>query len=198
MAITEVAPWSSSSPVGADWFEITNTGSTALDLTGWKMDDNSYAFGSAVAMSGVSSLAPGESAIFLEGGATQVTAFINTWFGGNAPAGFKIGTYSGSGVGLSTSGDAVAVFDGAGNLKASVTFGASPSALQTFDNSAQINSTSLVNHATISTLSTAGTNGAGAAAGDASETGSPGSAAAFPLLSTMRRPRLASPARSPA
>ena len=32
LAITEVAPWSSgNSPVAADWFEVTNFGTTAID-----------------------------------------------------------------------------------------------------------------------------------------------------------------------
>jgi VCBS repeat-containing protein len=187
VAITEVAPWGSGvAAVGSDWFELTNTGSTAIDLSGWKMDDNSYAFGSAVALSGVTSIAAGESVIFLEVGSGQtaagvVSAFEAQWFGGNVPANLQIGTYSGSGVGLSTSGDAVAVFDSAGNLKASVTFGASPSnPLATFDNTAQLNSTSTTSHVTISTLSATGSNGAAAAANDASEIGSPGSAGGVP------------------
>ena len=56
MFISEVAPWSSgSSPVADDWFELTNTGSSAVNITGWKMDDNSHAIASAVPMFGVSS-----------------------------------------------------------------------------------------------------------------------------------------------
>ncbi len=36
--ITEVAPWSSgNSPVGADWFELTNKGLSAVDITGGKL-----------------------------------------------------------------------------------------------------------------------------------------------------------------
>ncbi|MFD1950265.1 SdiA-regulated domain-containing protein [Sphingomonas arantia] len=175
VAITEVAPWASSSRSGADWFELTNTGSTAIDVTGWKFDDNSYSSTSAVALSGVTTIAAGQSAIFLEGGAAQIATFANIWFGGTVPAGVQIGTYTGAGVGLSNGGDAANVFDAAGTLKASVTFGASPSGpYATFDNAAQINSTSLVNHATISTFATAGTNGAFVAPGDATETGSPG------------------------
>src|SRR5262249_15031211 len=39
LIISEVAPWSSgNSPVGADWFELSNTGTNNLDITGWKMD----------------------------------------------------------------------------------------------------------------------------------------------------------------
>ena len=42
VVVSEVAPWgSSNTPYAADWFELTNTGSTGVDLTGWTMDDNS-------------------------------------------------------------------------------------------------------------------------------------------------------------
>src|SRR5262249_1854086 len=59
--ISEVAPWSSgNSPLGADWFEVTNIGSAAVDITGWKMDDNSNDFGVAVPLSGITSIGPGE------------------------------------------------------------------------------------------------------------------------------------------
>ena len=174
--ITEVAPWSSGNgPVGSDWFEITNTGSSAVDITGWKMDDNSFAFANAATLSGVTSLAAGESAIFLEIGGTQnaatvIQTFINTWFGGTKPAGLQIGTYSGAGLGLSTGGDGVAIFDAAGNVQARVTFGASTTVapLRTFDNAAGLD------HAAITQLSSAGTNGAFIAPGDTTENGSPG------------------------
>ena len=53
LAITEVSPWSSgNSPYAADWFELTNTGAKAIDLTGWRMDDNSASFASSVALTG--------------------------------------------------------------------------------------------------------------------------------------------------
>jgi len=173
--ITEVAPWSSGSSVGADWFELTNTGSSALALSGWKMDDNSFAFGSAVALSGITTLAAGESVIFLEGGATEVNNFVSGWFGGVLPAGLQIGTYSGAGVGLSTSGDGVAVFNAAGVLQAKVSFGASDATapLQTFDNAQGLD------NATISLFSVLGTNGAFASP-DGAMIGSPGAIAAVP------------------
>ena len=45
LIISEVAPWSSgNSPVGADWFEVTNTGAITVNLTGWRMDDSSPSF----------------------------------------------------------------------------------------------------------------------------------------------------------
>ncbi len=100
VAITEVAPWSSgNSPVGADWFELTNTGAAALDITGWSMDDSSATPGVAP-LAGIGSIAAGQSVIFIEGDATTAAAFVSTWFGASAPAGFQIGSYHGSGVGL--------------------------------------------------------------------------------------------------
>jgi uncharacterized protein YjiK len=171
--ISEVAPWSSgSSPVLADWFEVTNSGAVAVNIAGWKFDDASNSFSSAVALNGVTSIAPGESVIFIETSdpAAKAAAFVNTWFGGTAPAGLQIGSYTGGGVGLGTTGDAVNLFDAAGLLQAGITFGASPVAapFATFNNAAGLN------NATVSQLSVAGVNGAFVAANDANEIGSPG------------------------
>ncbi len=42
IVITEAHPTgSSSSTYAADWFELTNTGNTDVDITGWRVDDNS-------------------------------------------------------------------------------------------------------------------------------------------------------------
>src|SRR5204862_78560 len=119
IVITEVAPWSSSSPAGADWFEITNISTKPVNISGWKMDDNSNSFAAAVALNGITSIAPGESVIFLESDApaTVVPAFKTLWFGANPPPGLQVGTYTGSGVGLSTSGDAVNLYNSAGVLQ---------------------------------------------------------------------------------
>ena len=154
--ITEVAPWSSgNSPVLADWFELTNKGATAVDITGWKFDDNSNSFAASVALNGITSIGAGESVIFIEGAAAN-TNFKPNWLSTNLPANLQIGYYSGTGVGLSTAGDAVNIFNASGTLQANVVFGASPATptLPTFDNAA------LLNNATISTLSAVGTNGA--------------------------------------
>lgn len=52
--ITEVAPWASgNSPYAGDWFELTNTGSSAVSISGWKVDDSSNSFNSAIALSGL-------------------------------------------------------------------------------------------------------------------------------------------------
>ena len=75
LVISEVAPWGSgNSPYAADWFEVTNTGASAVNLTGWKVDDNSNAFASAVVLNGVTSIAPGESVIFIETANLAATA----------------------------------------------------------------------------------------------------------------------------
>lgn len=178
LMISEVAPWSSgNSPVGADWFEVTNTGSTAVNITGWKMDDNSNSFTSSVALNGITSIAAGESVIFLESSASNppatVTAnFKSVWFGANVPATLQVGTYQGGGVGLSTGGDAINLYDGSGALQANVLFGVSPGgpSFPTFDNWAGLN------NATISQPSEVAVHHAFAAANDSFEIGSPGSA----------------------
>ena len=172
LVISEVAPWSSgSSPVAGDWFELSNTGATPVDLTGWKMDDNSQSPIGAVTLTGVTNLAPGESAVFIE--ATNLAlaraTFISNWFGANPPAGLQIGSYTGSGVGLGTGGDAVNIYSSSNVLQASVSFGASPAGpFATFDNGAG------VNNAAITNLSAVGSNGAFIAVNNATETGSPG------------------------
>ena len=171
--ISEVAPWSSgNSPVNADWFELTNTTSSAIDITGWKVDDNSNSFAAAVALNGITSIAPGESVIFIETATPATTAplFLSTWFGSNPPAGLKVGSYTGSGIGLSTGGDALNIYNSTGVLQANITFGTSPAgpAFPTFNNAAGLNNTA------VTQLSIKGVNGAFAAISDTVEVGSPG------------------------
>lgn len=174
LIISEVAPWSSGNSdasLRVDWFEVTNIGTATANIAGWKVDDDSRSFNTAVALNGVTSIAPGESVIFLETAdlAGKSAAFKTLWFGANPPANLQIGNYSGAGIGLSTGGDQVNLFDSAGAVQAGVTFGASPAGpFPTFDNSAGLN------NATISILSVVGVNGAFAAANDSNEIGSPG------------------------
>ena len=177
LIITEVAPWSSgNSPVvAADWFEVTNVSANAVDITGWRVDDSSASFGSALALNGITSIAPGESVIFLESSSSYapeavVANFKSVWFGASVPSGLQVGTYQGSGIGLGTGGDAVNLYNSAGVLHSSVTFGSADqtSPYQTFDNTAALNG------ATVTRLSVVGENGAFAAASSAIEIGSPG------------------------
>ena len=65
--ISEVQPAGSGNlTYAADWFEVTNPGPTDLDITGWRMDDNSNLFGNSVALRGLTSVPAGESAVFFE------------------------------------------------------------------------------------------------------------------------------------
>lgn len=183
--ITEVASWSSgSSPLEADWFELTNTGVAAVDISGWKVDDSPGNFAASLALTGITSIAAGESVIFLEQAndmdaptpAEYVAAFKSLWFGASAPAGLQIGTYQGSGIGLSTGGDQVNIFDGAGTLIWGVAFGGADDSapLSTFDNAA-----GLAKPTQLTLLSAVGVNGAFTAFG-ADEIGSPGTIVTVP------------------
>lgn len=74
VSITEVHPsGSGNGTYAADWFEITNTGATPLDIAGWRVDDDSNAFGSSVALRGVTTIPAGRSAVFFEGNASGST-----------------------------------------------------------------------------------------------------------------------------
>jgi autotransporter-associated beta strand protein len=120
-----------------DWWEITNYGDAAVDITGWKMDDNSFSFGSAVPISPFSTtgapvwslINPGESVVFMEtsSGSTAVTQFQSLWNLGSGTGNVrnpKLGTYTGSGVSLGSGGDGVIIFDAMGNEVSRVSFGA--------------------------------------------------------------------------
>lgn len=177
--ISEAAPYASGNTVyGADWFELTNTGTSAIDITGWRVDDSSGSFAASVALRGVISIAAGESVIFIESNASGSndsginSSFRSAWFGTDSTAGLAIGNYGSSGVGLSTGGDALNIFDISGSLVANISFGDS-TAGRSFDNAAGLN------NAAIAQLSVEGINGAFTAFNGA-EIGSPGMISAVP------------------
>ena len=189
IVITEVDPNGSSASYAADWFELENIGSSTIDLTGWEMDDNSDSFSKAVALTGVTSIAAGQTVVFIEntdpngsGGAllspTATAAldanFANVWFGSNIPAGLTLANYGGSGVGLSANGDAVNIFDSTGNAITGVTFGVTTLGT-TLDNTAGLSGA-------ISQSSVVGVNGAFS---DGSEVGSPGNVSPVPEPTTF-------------
>lgn len=170
--ITEVNPTGSATDYNADWFEIMNTGMSSIDLTGWRMDDSSASFASAVTLRGVTSISPGQLIVVLESNtsgtddAEVADEFRAAWFGNQVPAGLTLGFYGGSGVGLGAGGDAINLFDASGTLMAGVTFGAAPAGAS-FDNAAGLNNT------VISQASVSGVNGAFVSL-TSSEIGSPG------------------------
>ena len=128
------------------------------NITGWKMDDNSNAFGNAVALRGVPTIPRREIGRLHRGianGSTDAAIIAASRRPGldraTPPAGFLIGAYGGSGVGLSTGGDAVNLFDASGHRVTGVVFGSSTTGF-TFDNAAGLGSRTLPLPA-ISTLS---------------------------------------------
>ena len=184
--ITEVHPNGSSSPTYAqDFFELTNTGAVAIDITGWKFDDNSNSFASSVALTGVTSILPGKSVVFMETGTTNAAAkvelFKAAWFGTAVPADFEIGTYTGSGIGLSSGGDAVNIFNSAGARITGVAFGATNPGI-TLDNAFGIGGTTLP----LPIISRESVDGVqGAFTSTEGEIGSPGRIAAIPEPTTL-------------
>ena len=119
----------SSSGVGgtADWWEVTNYGSSAVDITGWKVDDSSFTSGSSVALNGITSISAGESVAFLETTtldsgtvATLISSFRTFWGGSAASA--QIGYYAGSGISFSSNGDGIVMFSGTTETTPRVSF----------------------------------------------------------------------------
>jgi len=108
-----------------DFFEITNYGASAVTLTGWKMDDNTFAIGSAVALSGITSIGAGETVVFIESAAGAAVSSFRSFWGGLA--GVQVGYYSGSAVSLSSGGDGVVLFNSGNTEVTRVSFGAATS-----------------------------------------------------------------------
>ena len=123
LRITEVMSSSAGggSPTG-DFFEVTNYGSSAISMSGWKMDDNTFDITKAVALNGITSIGAGESVIFIESAAGAAVNSFKSFWGGLT--GVQVGYYSGSGTGLSSSGDGVILFNAAAAEATRVTFGA--------------------------------------------------------------------------
>jgi hypothetical protein len=128
----------------------------------------------------ITSIAAGESVIFIESSAgnftTNKTAFGNAWFGGALPSSLQIGSYTASGVSLSASGDGVGLFDNAITpvLQAYISFGATTATGGTVDNAAGINDTTGAS-SNVTARSIVGTNGGFLSSGN--QIGSPGSIA---------------------
>ena len=122
LVISEVySAGSSNTTYGVDWFELTNRSSASIDITGWVMDDSSASFGSAVPFGPeLTMIGAGQSVVFLETSsanfANRVALFNQAWFGSNTSS-VAFGSYNGSGVGLSSSADAVNIYNGLASCK---------------------------------------------------------------------------------
>lgn len=131
--ITEVMSNANSpSPNNVDWFELTNLGTSSVNISNWKIDDNSRYYNFAVSLNRYNGwdgqINPGESIICIETSTpnTTVPAFIANW---NLDSSIKIATYFSSNqtkpVSLSSNGDAVIVYNESGGEEAIVYFGLS-------------------------------------------------------------------------
>ncbi len=119
LIITELSTKSALNP--EDYFELTNTGSTAFDLTGWRFDDESASLADSAALNGITSIAAGESVVFFlidSADAAADTALFRSYWGGLA--GVQVGWYDGPGLGK---GDAITLFDANGDIAISLAYG---------------------------------------------------------------------------
>ncbi len=93
-----------------DWWEITSFSPVPFSLSGWRFDDNSASLGSALTIADTNlTILPGESIVFVE---RLTPDQFRTWWGtNNLPTGLKIVTYTGSGIGLSSGGDALRLWN---------------------------------------------------------------------------------------
>ncbi len=99
----------------SDWFELTNTGDAAVDPSTWFYDDESADPTEDSPLTGVSSIAPGESVVFLASWEDvtdvldeAIASFRTVWGLGES---VQVGSVTG-GAGLGSGGDVVNIFDG--------------------------------------------------------------------------------------
>lgn len=116
LLITEV---NSNAANGGDFFELYNYGSTPINLTGWKYDDDSAAFGQGAVLPTIT-LAAGKGAVFVVGDTPNENTFKSAWGITSDNDTNNIFVLSGSpGLG---SGDAVVLFDSAGRVMTSFVY----------------------------------------------------------------------------
>lgn len=93
-----------------DWWELTSFSPVPISLTGWRFDDSSANLGVAITITNANLvIQPGESIVFVE---RLTPEQFRTWWGTNElPAGLKIISYTGSGIGLSSAGDGLRLWN---------------------------------------------------------------------------------------
>jgi hypothetical protein len=108
-----------SNAVGGDFFELFNYGSTTVDLSGWKMNDEAGTFLGAIDLPGQLTLGSGEALVIAPVKAADFAAFKSAW-GLNTAT--NVVSIDGPGLGKA---DAVVLFDGSGNVATAFHYGAS-------------------------------------------------------------------------
>jgi hypothetical protein len=112
LVVTEVCAAESTNGASSghnDWWELTNLDDFTVDLRGWSFDDNSASLAFATVLSNATSIAPGESVVFVEG--MTPDAFRAWWGADNLPTNLQIVSYTGGGLSLSSLGDAINVWN---------------------------------------------------------------------------------------
>lgn len=176
-----------------DWIEVTNFGSSAVSLTGWRMDDSSFNFAASVALNGVSTIGAGESVVFIESASGAAISSFRSFWGGLA--GIQVGFYSGSGVGLSSGGDGACLFDTTNTILSQVSFGAATSGSSFYFGWTSVGTLDPVYNGLVSTVGVIGTQVTVASSGDIASIGSaigvpaPGVAALLGLAGLVARRR---------
>ncbi len=117
----------SSSANSGDWWELTNTGATTLDLTGYYWDDNGP-MGADGAQFPSISITPGQSIVIVDEDAVDLPAFVAAWGGGFTAVSKEDFGGPDNFSGLGSGGDQIELWDsdpnaGPANLMASVSFG---------------------------------------------------------------------------
>jgi hypothetical protein len=131
--ITEI---NSNAAAGGDFFELYNSGSASIDLTGWRWADYDLAttsgWGGAASFD-ATTLAAGQVAVVgagsnsgaptpLNGSESAATAFRTSWgLAGSVP----VLTWTGTGAGLG-SGDGIVLYNASGNVAASTIYRIAP------------------------------------------------------------------------
>ncbi|MBC2603396.1 lamin tail domain-containing protein [Puniceicoccus vermicola] len=131
LVITEVMSNSShpGGPANGDWWELTNTGGSSVDLMNYYWDD-SGPNGDDGALFPSITIAAGESIVIVDENSDNIAGFVAAWGGGFTA--YSKDDFSGNNTfsGLSAGGDQIQLWDadpnvGSANLVAEVVFGES-------------------------------------------------------------------------
>ncbi|HVM47989.1 MAG TPA: CotH kinase family protein [Candidatus Acidoferrum sp.] len=179
LVITEVmSSEAKGSLATSDWWELSNLGSFAVNLEGYRFDDNHDSFAEADTITNAATISPGESIVLVED--MTPDAFRAWWGTQNLPARLQIISYPS--IGFSSSGDAIHLWNAAAtsltDTVASVTFSTATRGVSFgFDPAAGV----------FGALSVAGQNGAFVASANG-DIGSPGTVLNSPKISSFSFP----------
>jgi plastocyanin/predicted extracellular nuclease len=111
LAVTEIMANSNDADatVNADWFEITNYGTTAINLGGFSWDDNTNVAGTSVFPA--VNVAPGEAIVVWSGTSANEAAFRARWIMHPSTQVIVSSQLTGAFQNLSSSADAVVLYD---------------------------------------------------------------------------------------